>query len=362
MKGGIYKTKYGWQVRFGRKITKHFTEKGSAERFLTGLRFETDKGSFDIRDYRSDHPLGFTNLAEQWLDQKKKEIKHRSWQPLNNYMMQAIDEWGNTNVKQIRFRQIQKFLFQRTDISDKTRSNMKSCLHQFWEWVDDCEGIAVPKFPKVDFELGWRDILDIETQQAVLNKVKEISQGVNPKIYLAIKFLATYIQLRPQELVDVFEKDINLKSGTIVIRSPKEKKPKLVFLDDDDIELLGEFPQGLPDLPFFRHPKGLKGVQAGVKFGPRYLYKWWKKACHELGVEGVDLYGGTRHSTTTALSEVCTPEEVKSATGHVSKAFERYFQNKQARAKKVTKKIKALRGSNQPLNNILEYKKSNNSE
>ena len=88
----------------------------------------------------------------------------------------------------------------------------------------------------------------------------------------------------------------------------------------------------------------------------RGIYKYWKKACCELNVEGVDLYGGTRHSTVTALSEHFTPEEVKGATGHTSKAFERYFQNRQARAKKVTAKIKTLK-SNQHLNNIVDLPK-----
>ena len=62
---------------------------------------------------------------------------------------------------------------------------------------------------------------------------------------------------------------------------------------------------------------------------------------HEIDV---DLYGGTRHSTATALGKICTPEEVQDATGHASKAFQRYFQNKQARALKVTSKIKELQG------------------
>ena len=46
-----------------------------------------------------------------------------------------------------------------------------------------------------------------------------------------------------------------------------------------------------------------------------------------LGVEDVDLYGGTRHSSTTALREHYTFEEVKEATVHATnKAFERYYQ------------------------------------
>ena len=35
------------------------------------------------------------------------------------------------------------------------------------------------------------------------------------------------------------------------------------------------------------------------------------KACNNLGIKGVDLYGGTKHSTATALSEFLTPEEIK---------------------------------------------------
>jgi hypothetical protein len=62
-----------------------------------------------------------------------------------------------------------------------------------------------------------------------------------------------------------------------------------------------------------------------------------------LGVEGVDLYGGTQHTTITALGMICTPEEVKNASGHSSiKAFEHHFQNRRTRRLKVTTDIKEL--------------------
>jgi hypothetical protein len=51
------------------------------------------------------------------------------------------------------------------------------------------------------------------------------------------------------------------------------------------------------------------------------------KACTNLGIDGVDLYGGTRHSSARALRMHRTPEEIKRATMHTTnKAFERYFQ------------------------------------
>ncbi len=106
---------------------------------------------------------------------------------------------------------------------------------------------------------------------------------------------------------------------------------------DEDIEILESMPRGLPHLPFFRHVKGISGVAAGQPFGNKYLYKWWKKACTNLGIEGVDLYGGTRHNMTTALRETFSPEEIRnSGTLHsTNKAFDRYLQIKAEDARAI---------------------------
>ena len=45
-----------------------------------------------------------------------------------------------------------------------------------------------------------------------------------------------------------------------------------------------------------------------------------------MGIEGVDLYGGTKHSTVTALGQIMTPEQIqRSQTRHASAAFKRYM-------------------------------------
>jgi hypothetical protein len=66
------------------------------------------------------------------------------------------------------------------------------------------------------------------------------------------------------------------------------------------------------------------------------LWKWWKKACDKLGVKNVDLYGGTRHSTVTALGERLSPEQIRAGTLHsTNKAFERDFQGESRNARLV---------------------------
>jgi len=136
------------------------------------------------------------------------------------------------------------------------------------------------------------------------------------------------VNVRPKELINIRESHIDLQQGRILIPHPKEGKPKYMYLIEEDINLLQSMPRGLPDLYFFRHLKGNGAARPGQRFGHDYLWKWWKKACSNLGIEGVDLYGGTRHSTVIYLRELGhSPEAVKRASMHsTNKAFERYLQ------------------------------------
>lgn len=167
---------------------------------------------------------------------------------------------AETSRKRISFGHIEDFLFDQEGISEKTRFNIRSVLHDFFGWVSKREQIPMPDFPDVSFELGWRNIIDIRTQQEIIGEIKAISHGINPKIWLGIKWLSTYISVRPGELIAVQERQINISMGSLVIPHPKEKTPKIVYLLGEDVELLKSIPRGFPDLYFFRHPKGIKGV------------------------------------------------------------------------------------------------------
>ncbi|RLB15909.1 MAG: hypothetical protein DRG82_10445, partial [Deltaproteobacteria bacterium] len=135
------------------------------------------------------------------------------------------------------------------------------------------------------------------------------------------------IGIRPAELLNIKEGDFDLSLGVVFIPHPKEKRPKTVPLLEEDVELVRSFPRSFPELYFFRHISSMSGVKPGQRFGKKYFYKWWKRACHNLGVQGVDLYGGTRHSSARALRKFRSHEEIKRATMHsTNKAFERYFQ------------------------------------
>jgi len=364
MKGDIYKTKYGWQVRFGRKLTKHFKSKEKAERFLNYIRVQTDNGEFDLRDWQKDKPLSFEVQAIKWLELKRVQTSKGHWNNLHRYMSQAIEVWKDRNVKIISNGDIEDFLFGVLGISEKTRNMMGSCLHDFFLWLNRREEIPIPKFPYIPFELQMREVTDLETQQAIISVVKEIAPF---KAWLAIRWLSIHNHVRPGEMRDIKEKDIDRKTGIIIIRKPKEgtkNKIKVIHLDAEDRELLNRTMLGMPELYFFRHTADIAGkgrVKPESQYGINYLNNCWKKACKELGVKGVSLYAGTRHTSVTALRDSGhSPEEIKTFTGHSSDAFNRYFQHDYKTAKRVTLTLKDMQktanqhqsDSNQHLINI----------
>ena len=63
--------------------------------------------TFDERDYSKEKPLSFMTLASKWLDVKKETVKPSSYRNLHNYMMKACDAWGNQNINNIRFGEIE---------------------------------------------------------------------------------------------------------------------------------------------------------------------------------------------------------------------------------------------------------------
>ena len=316
------------RVKFGRDVSKRFRSYKEARQFLYGLRYKTVEKTFDARDYKRSNPMGFETQVKKYLRIKEKDVSISQYRNIKRYLNYAIDVWGQRNVKTVSYGDIQDYLFD-LDVSDKTRANARSVLHSFFQWLAMREDIPVPKFPKIEFDLGMRTIVSIDTQQEIIAEVKRISYDFNPRIWIGIRWLSTYIAFRPNELRQLLERDINV-SGFFVLppATTKERKPKLVAMLQEDIDLFESMPRGFGNLYFFRHLQGNGSAKPGDQFGKDYFYKWWKRACNNLGIEGVDLYGGTRHSTATALAEHFTEQEIMDAgTIHKSnKAARRYIQ------------------------------------
>jgi integrase len=316
-------------LRYGRKITKRFDSYEAALQVLTGLRFQEGAGSFDARDYQvKTRPLAFDKLAEEWLAVKAKTVKPSSLKPLRLGLGRAINAWGGVNIKTIKYSHIEDFINGLDNLSPKTKKHTLDALKQFWQWVVDCQEVPpIKKWPKLGFvEMAFRQTVDLETQEAIL---ADISAHEPFRVWLCLKWLATYIAIRPGEMRGLAEGQVDRARGVLIIPHPKEKRAKIIPLIPEDMELVKGLPLAFDSaMPFFRHETARGGgYKAGQAFGSTLLYRAWQRACGRLGIQGVSVYPGTKHSTAMGLRAIATPEEIKSMTLHsTSAAFHRYFQ------------------------------------
>ena len=368
-----YATRFKLKFRKdGKEICRRYRSYTDATDDLTGFRFKVNENTFDFRDYQTSNPLSFSNLADQYIAKNPNKVDYMQLNNIKSFLDRAKEEWKDRNIKTIKYADIEDFLDkqrklcdkdkplgERRDIAGKTRHEINSCLHCFWRWVTrrvELKPHEIPMFPTVAYELGWRNIVEKEIQESILDEVYRISHHINSKIYIGIRWLATYIAFRPAELLSILERDIFIAGGFIAIRDSKamksEGKPKPIPLTDEDLEMLrSSSVRGLHDLPFFRHNEasakrgGGKKAKAGDVFGKKYLYRWWKRACKNLGIKDVDLYGGTKHSSATALADYFSPEQIIKATMHeTNDAFKRYCQVRPEHVKKIYEHTRKKKG------------------
>lgn len=353
------------RVRFGRDHTKRFLTVLEAERHLTYLRVQTDQGIFDQREWAKDQPLSFLTLREKFIQSKKRSgITPKQIGHIKRVLETAGKPWDLMQIKDIAEGEIDDSLSADHGISNKTLSNWKTVLHNFWVWVVRREKrrskLEMPEFPDIHFTMEMKTVVSIEDPQAILAEVKRISWDYNPRIWLGIKLLSIYPRVRPGEMLNVKEGHINLKENWIVFPHPKEKEPKFIHLLPEHAELIKEIRKMSPAMPnvyFFRHFKTQGGVKVGAKFGRRQFNLGWKRACENLGIEGVGVYAVTKHSTVTALGKIMSPEQIKhNVTGHTSDAFQRYFLPDHNENIAANRKVAAMQGD-QHLTNIFGGKK-----
>ncbi len=334
-------------VRFGRDIQKQFSNYQNAAQFLNGIRFKTSEGTFDFKDYKAEKPYSFINLSNKYLN-KKRNLK--SFKDKKRHIVVAQEYFGERNIKEITGADVEDYLFSIENISEKTRANYKSSISDLWKWCLKRQILnlaQMPYFPEIDYELGYRNITDLETQRKIVDKVYEMTYKTNPKIWFGIELLSTYVNLRPGDLLKLNESDVDEINGVLTFRYPTKKKNKLktTRMIDEHTETLKdlkeEFP-ALPHIPFFRHHGGIKGIKPNTVFGPKYFRIRWNAACKELGIEGLDLYGGTRHTTTTEIARLAGTENARKASAHTTnKAFDRYCQFQEESAFDMAKIVKS---------------------
>ena len=317
-------------TRFRVKYAKLYRRVSSYDEALALLglfRGKAGEGTFDYREYLTARPLGFSNMTQRFLALKKKTMRPNGYRRYVDYDHKACAFFGGRPITQINTGDLEDFIHSLDQLSSYTVKCHLDFVMSVLRWAKRRGDIKeVPEKPSWKWQQRMRRILDKQTQANVIEKVYEKYWQIFPRACVAIELLSVYPKIRPGELLQVKEKDIDLINGTICISQPKESRdPKFVRLVPQHVELIRSLPRGFGEMFFLRHDKGRGGRAQGSRLGKNLLYQLWTAACRELGIEGVPLYPGTKHTTASALARQFPSELVRKATGHASKAFERYL-------------------------------------
>jgi hypothetical protein len=267
--------------------------------------------------------MRLSTAIRHYLDKKKMAVGLKHYSNICGDTDKLLLHFKNYSLDGITHNELDDFFHPvisgpLSELSGKTKHNIRSTVADLLKWAKSRGYIdSVPEIPKVNYKLGWRATISKKQQDAILAEVGKICD--DPKVSLALRFLCTYVNVRPGEMVDILTEDIDLAQKRIRLRgnTTKEGHDKFIYLLDEDVETLERA----------SHHNMLFCKPNGEKFGRDYMYRWWKRACRNLDIK-VDLYGGTRHSTVIYLRSCgFTPEEIKRASMHsTNKAFERYLQ------------------------------------
>ncbi len=267
---------------------------------------------------------GFDRLCERYLEVLADgEVRPSTLRRYNNHYVNIEKYLGNVTVRKIDYGMLEDMKVAMPH-APKTIYDAFDFLKAFMRWcVARGYMKELPVFPRISKRMGMRAILDKGTQREVVKEVYRIYEH-EPRAALGIELLATYPKIRPGELRQVRECDLDLIDGWLTVPCPKEQgHPKKVKLINEHVERLSSITTGNPTAY-------LLSFKNGHRFGRDYIYNAWRKACLSLNITGVPLYPGTKHTSATHLAKNFPDRMVREATGVSSAAFERYININQA--------------------------------
>jgi len=291
-----------------------------AQTYLWEYRNKASDGTLNPAAYRKDSPIGFSRLCERFIDVlDSRDIRSSTLRRYRNHYVNLEKHLGNIPVTDIDYGVLEDMKVG-LDLAPKTAYDMFGFLKAFMRWCIDRGFLdKLPKVPKCSKRMGMRKVLDKVSQAEVVKTTYRLFNH-EPMTGVGVELLSTYPKIRPGELRQVRVRDLDLKGGWLTVPKPKEQDdPKKVKLIDRHVEILRRVTGGNPD-------QYLLSFKGGKRFGRDYLYNAWGKACDELGIEGVPLYPGTKHTSATALAKEFPYKMVKEAAGISSRAMERYIQ------------------------------------
>jgi integrase len=270
-----------------------------AERLLTALRHEIDKGGFDPKNYQSHElkSLQFGNYCREWLSRRRREfdkglISQGYFIEIAAYARRYfLPFFDRKSIRDLREAHIEDFRDSLPDhLSHKSISNILGVLRKLFRDAYRRKDILVlPEFPRIPHGEPVTRWASEAEQEAVLAQVPDPSRRA---FYL---FLIKQ-GCRGGEARALRWENVDLKNGLAMIRSAFDRETFKPYTKERDFRLLPIHPlviEALKNLP--RHLAGWVFTFRGEPLTQWMASACWRRAANKAGVQ-INCYQGTRHS------------------------------------------------------------------
>lgn len=295
-----------------------------AHRLLENIRKDIDDGIFNIANYLPKEIEQFRckNLLPKWKDAKAKTGLSPSYlRDLRRFQaVYYLPFWGEKDARRVISGDVEDFYCQLpAHLSEKTKKNILTTLHNFFTWLYRREAIRkIPVFPVISPPDPVITVINKDAQLKILD-------CLHPRHKPIFSFMMLH-PVRMGEARALRVKDFNMEDITVHIhrafslkeeRARKNKKDyRLPVNERFDTDCLKD---KLPEAYAFVN-------RSGRPYSGEGLRKLWHKARIKAGVPHIKLYNATRHSfATNALREGHSLNKISKALGHSdSRMVERY--------------------------------------
>lgn len=308
--GKVYQKRPGhWYIQLPGKVRiycdKQHQSLDSEKRARTTLiqiYTEIENGTFDPDFYRPSRKseLSFSVYAERWLEFRHTMVQRgrlgKSHNRNSGYVVRKLfmPFFGDMDIRSIRGKHIRDFQLSLT-CGPKTTYDRLALLMKLFRDAQADE--VIKDIPNVPDKLTMADIPDPDWQWIDEETQDKIFAELDEEALFFIKFQAFH-GTRTGETRALQHQDIDLVNGAVTIcralsdwevKTTKTKRIRVIPLDQTWKDLYRQRPKAFDKTAWVFQ-------RDGKPYEQKVMPRRWAAACKRLGLEGVGLYEGTRHS------------------------------------------------------------------
>jgi len=251
-----------------------------------------------------------TELRRRSILSYKSQIKtFKSWLEENNLTKLSIENFSHLHA--VEFMDMLKY---KKKVSNRTYNNYLICMRSIFNWLQEREYVIHNPFKRISV-LQEEDPEIIGFDEEELSIIRTVLPQRNKRLWM-IAQLIFYCFMRPQEIVRLRHKDINVRAGRLIINGSqsKNKKSQVIDLPQAFLNQIDPADWTGKSTDYIFSRKFMPGVKEIL---PIRIAEAWQQFAKEVGISK-PIYGLKHTGVGMAFDNGINPRDLQIHIRHAS--------------------------------------------